>query len=58
MGPIEALELALRKEVEAKELYQRLSAEHSQLKDMFLFLVNEEEKHKKLLEEKISKIKG
>ena len=53
MSPVEALKLALSKEIEAMELYQRLSIEHQSLKDIFYFLVAEEQKHKKLIEKKV-----
>lgn len=56
MGPVEALELALRKEIEAIEMYQKLSLEQREVKDTFLFLVGEEEKHKQLIEKKIFEI--
>ena len=56
MGPVEALELALRKEIEAKELYTQLSIKFPEIKDIFIFLANEEEKHRKAIEERISKL--
>lgn len=56
MGPVEALELALRKEIEAIETYRKLSLEQREVKDTFLFLIGEEEKHKQLLQKKIFEI--
>ena len=56
MGPVEALKIAVSKEAESIELYQKLSEEHPVAKDMFLFLMNEEEKHVKLIENKISEL--
>jgi len=56
MGPIEALKLALTKEIEAAELYQKFSSDYPVAKDIFLFLMNEEEKHKKLIEKKIQEL--
>jgi len=56
MVPVEALKLALNKETGSIELYKKLCDEHSdndELKDLFSFLVNEEEKHKKMIEQKI-----
>lgn len=53
MTPIEALRLAQSKEEGSIELYRRLSGEHSAIKDLLLSLLNEEEKHKKLIEERI-----
>ncbi|MDP3732334.1 MAG: ferritin family protein [Candidatus Omnitrophota bacterium] len=56
MGPVEALKLALSKELEAIKLYNNLNLEHPTLRETFLFLVNEEEKHKHLIEKKIQEI--
>jgi rubrerythrin len=53
MGPIEALKLALTKEIDAAELYERLSNEAPAAKDIFIFLVGEEQKHKRLIEQKL-----
>jgi len=53
MGPIEALKLALSKEIEAMEMYDKFSAEYPTAKDIFIFLSGEEQKHKKLIEKKI-----
>jgi rubrerythrin len=53
MGPVEALRLALSKEQEAAAMYQKFHAEHPAAKDVFEFLAGEEQKHKKLIEEKI-----
>jgi rubrerythrin len=53
MSPVEALKLALAKEVEAIELYGTLDFKHPEIKDIFDFLLNEEQKHKQLLEKKI-----
>lgn len=55
MGPVEALKLALDKEKASIALYNRLSLEHSGLKELFQSLIIEEEKHKKLIEDKIRK---
>ena len=56
MTPVEALRLALSKEKAAIALYQRLANEHREIEDLLLSLVNEEEKHKKLIEKKIVEI--
>ena len=53
VGPVEALRLALSKEQESIKLYNRLSLDHPAAKEVLLFLVNEEQKHQKLIEEKI-----
>jgi len=57
MGPIEALKLALSKEAEAIELYERFSREFPVAKDTFMFLMGEEEKHKQLIEKKIVELR-
>ncbi len=56
MIPVEALKLALTEESKAIALYQKLGNEHQQLQETFSFLVNEELKHKKLLEQKIEEL--
>ncbi len=56
MIPVEALKLALSKEIEAIGLYQKFSRDYPIAKDMFLFLADEEQKHKKLIEDKISEL--
>lgn len=53
MTPTEALELALSKEKASIELYARLANEHAEIRDLLFDLLNEEEKHKKMIEEKI-----
>lgn len=53
MSPIEALQLALSKEEAAITLYRRLGLDHPAIKELLLLLLNEEEKHKKLIEQKI-----
>jgi len=54
MGPVEALKVALGKEVEAAEIYKKFANEYPAAKEIFLFLATEEQKHKKLIEEKIA----
>lgn len=53
MIPLEALKLALSKEEAAITLYSRLATNHPEIKDLLFTLLNEEEKHKKLIEAKI-----
>ena len=53
MGPVEALEKALALENEAIKLYQKMSLQFPELRETFDFLINEEYKHKNLLEKKI-----
>lgn len=54
MGPIEGLKLALAKEVEAAQLYLKMSKDYPVAEDVFLFLMGEEEKHMQVIEKKIS----
>jgi rubrerythrin len=56
MTPIEALKLALEKEKASIALYTKLSAQHKAIKDLLIFLINEEMKHKKLIEDKMSEL--
>ena len=56
MGSIEALQLALSKEVEAIQIYQDLAIRFPETKEVFSFLMNEEEKHKHLIEKRISEL--
>lgn len=57
MGPVEALELAKLKEIEAAEMYQKMSIQFPEIKDTLMSLKIEEEKHRKLIEEKIVEFK-
>ncbi len=56
MGPVEALKLALSKEQESIDLYSRIQQEHSNLRETMLFLIDEEHKHKQLIEKKIAEL--
>jgi rubrerythrin len=56
MGPVEALKLALGKEQEAIDLYTGIGTEHANLKETMEFLINEEHKHKQLLDKKIAEL--
>ncbi len=56
MGPVEALKLAIGLEQEAIDLYNRIGSEHMNLNETMLFLVNEEYKHKQILEKKIGEL--
>ena len=53
MGPVDALTLALAKEIESIEMYTKISNDHPSLNETLLFLIGEEQKHKKLIEKKI-----
>lgn len=57
MTPTEALELALKEEKKAIELYEKLALEHSAIKDLLLELAAEEYLHKNKLEKKLSDIR-
>ena len=56
MIELEALQLALSKEQSAVEAYQKLLAEHPALKDLFYFLLSEEQKHVALIQKKIAEL--
>lgn len=56
MIDIEVLRLALAKEEDAIKVYQELLAQHPDLKDLLYLLVTEEQKHKKLIEQKIAEL--
>ena len=53
MGPVDALKIALSKENASIQLYTKLSLEHQAIKELLQSLINEEEKHRKLIEDKI-----
>ncbi len=56
MTATEALELALKKENASIKLYTKLAAEYSEIKELLFALLNEEEKHKKMIEARIAEI--
>lgn len=56
MSPVEALNLALDKEKAAIKLYGELANQHPAIKELLFTLLNEEEKHKKLIEGKIAEL--
>ena len=56
MVELEALKLALSKEQDAVGGYKKLLAEHPPLKDLFYFLLNEEEQHVAMIEKKIAEL--
>lgn len=53
MVDIEVLKIALSKEEEAIETYQRMLSDHPNLKDLPSFLVTEDQKHKIMIEKKV-----
>ena len=56
MTLMEALKLALSREETAVKLYQELAVKHPAIKDFFIFLQNEEQKHKNFIEKKIAEV--
>ena len=56
IGPVEALEIALRKEISSIELYGNMGIKYPTINELCVFLVNEEHKHKKLIEQKIREL--
>ena len=53
MTPVEALNLALQKEEASIELYRELSQKHPAIKELLSSLLDEEFKHKKMIEARI-----
>lgn len=53
MTPVEALEIALDKEMQAIELYVKLAQEHSAIRELLTSLADEERKHKAMIEKRI-----
>ncbi|MGE5280320.1 MAG: hypothetical protein ACM3L6_06230 [Deltaproteobacteria bacterium] len=56
LGPVEALKIALNLETEAAEFYRTHAAKESVARETFLFLLNEEEKHHRLIEQKLAEM--
>lgn len=54
MIEIEALKFALAKEQNSVKVYTKLLGENPGLKDLFYFLLNEEEKHVAMIEQKLA----
>jgi rubrerythrin len=53
MIEIEALQLALSRERQSIKTYEKLLVEHPRLKELFSFLITEEQKHAAMIEKKI-----
>ncbi|MFA6357265.1 MAG: hypothetical protein WCY09_01155 [Candidatus Omnitrophota bacterium] len=53
MIDIEVLKIALTKEEGAIETYQKMLMEHPGLEELLSLLISEEQKHKRLIENKI-----
>lgn len=58
LGPVEALKLALEKEIEAYNMYQELlrRSNNRSVIDTVTFLADQEYKHRLLIEEKIQEL--
>lgn len=56
MIDVEVLRLALSKEETSIKLYKKLLADHPGLKDLLYSLITEEQKHKILIEKKITEL--
>ncbi len=56
MTVIEALEFARQKETEAASIYEKFALEHPVIKDLCYLLLNEEEKHRVLIDKKIAEL--
>lgn len=56
MIDIEALKIALSRENNSIQTYQKMLADHPGLKELLSFLLTEEQKHKTLIEKKIREL--
>ena len=56
MTPVEALQLALLKEEASINLYKSMAQEYKVIQDLLNDLLNEEFKHKKRIEDKITEL--
>ena len=56
MTAVEALQLALTKEQNAIDLYDRMAGKYPEIREMLQSLIIEEQKHKKMIQEKIQEI--
>lgn len=57
IGLEQAWRMAIQREQEARDTYEEMlnMVEHSALKNLFTFLIEQEEKHKELLEQEFDK---
>jgi len=58
MIDIEVLQLALSKEEDAIKTYKSMLIEHPSLKELLSLLITEEQKHRLLIQKKISELMG
>ena len=56
MTSVEALKIALEIENNGIKLYTEMESKLPEISELLLFLINQEEKHKKMIEEKIAAI--
>ena len=56
MTSVEALKIALEIENNGIKLYTEMETKLPEISELLLFLINQEEKHKKMIEEKIAAI--
>jgi len=56
MTSVEALRIAATKEKTAVQFYSNMVSRYPEIKELLLFLMNEEEKHCQLIEKKIADI--
>ena len=56
MIDIEVLRIALAKEENAIETYQKMLVDHPSLEELLSLLITEEQRHKILIEKKISEL--
>jgi len=56
MGPVEALKLALSKETEAVETYRKFAQDYPAAKEIFIFLMGQEQNHEQLIQKKIEEL--
>ena len=56
MGPVEALKLALSKEVEAAKMYGKFAQDYPAAREIFLFLESQENNHEQMIQKKIEEL--
>lgn len=56
MGPVEALKLALSKEIEAAQMYARFAQDYPAAKETFIFLQSQEQGHEQIIQKKIQEL--
>lgn len=56
MTPYETLKKALKKEQASIQLYRELAKKHPGIKDLLFYLMNEEQKHEKMIQERIREL--